>query len=196
MKNIGRFITIEGADCCGKTTLIGGLKSVYPDFLYIKEPGSTPIGKEIKNLISDHLDDLNDESKLLLFFASFLQTSEDIIRPNLNIENTIICERWYYSAHCYQIYVQGMSMYEDITDVIEQCFDIIYPSLNIVIDVSPALVIDRLEEKYERTLTEEECNYYEKVCEYYSTICKGVLVDGTLSEEDLRDQVIEVINGN
>jgi dTMP kinase len=195
MNKSGKFITIEGADCCGKTSLIESMKYVYPDFLYIREPGSTSVGKEIKNLISNNLDDLHDRSKLFLFFASFTQTSEYIIEPLLKARKTIVCERWVYSAECYQEYVLELP-YENVVDTMVQCSNINYPDLNIVLDVPPSLVIDRLERKYERTLTEEECSYYEKVCKYYSTICEGILIDGTLSKKDLIDQVIEVINGN
>jgi dTMP kinase len=195
MNKSGKFITIEGADCCGKTTLIESLKDVYPYYYYIKEPGSTPIGKEIKNLISNNLDDLYDGSKLFLFFASFVQTSEYIIDPLLKACQIVVCERWVYSAKCYQEYVLELSD-KNIVDTMIQCINISYPDLNIILDVPPSLVIDRLEKKYERTLTEDEYNYYEKVCEYYSTVCEGVLVDGTLSEKDLRYQVIEVIDGN
>ena len=105
------FISIEGPDCSGKSTIISILKDKYPDALFIREPGTTLFGEKIRNILLNSEYDLDPVSEILLFSSSFCETSQKVIKPALNKNELIISDRWYYSTIAYQCYANNNKDY-------------------------------------------------------------------------------------
>ncbi len=97
------YIAIEGIDTAGKSTQIALLAQKFPDALITKEPGATPVGKEIRDIV------LNARAKskkaeFLLFLADRAEHVDEVIKPN--IDKMIISDRSAVSGVAYAL-VQG-----------------------------------------------------------------------------------------
>jgi len=109
-----RFITLEGAEGCGKSTqaqlIEHWLIANRCDLLVVREPGGTPIGEEIRTLLKHHPQtvDITDETELLLFAASRAELVRKKIRPHLNAGGWVLCDRFFDSTTVYQGMARGL----------------------------------------------------------------------------------------
>src|ERR1700751_4907326 len=102
------FITFEGSEGCGKSTqverLAARLKKLQIPFLITREPGGTPIGETIRELLqfAPHNSAMTPETELLLFEASRSQLVREIIEPALSRGVSVIADRFFDSTTVYQ----------------------------------------------------------------------------------------------
>ena len=94
------YLIVEGIDTSGKSTQIELLKKLYPDAITTKEPGGTPIGIKIREMIL-HEGVNNHKSELFLFLADRAEHYKNIIEPNL--DKTIISDRGFISGIAYAL---------------------------------------------------------------------------------------------
>lgn len=92
------YVAIEGIDTAGKSTQIEALRSLFPDALITKEPGGTPAGVEIRNMVL-HGNLKSKTAELLLFLADRAEHTESVILPNMN--RLIITDRSAVSGMAY-----------------------------------------------------------------------------------------------
>jgi len=103
----GRFITVEGQDGAGKTTNLDRIERLVRagghDVLRTREPGGTPVGDEIRELVL-HRDDLDVDpvAELLLIFAARAQHLASVIRPALETGTWVLCDRFTDATYAYQ----------------------------------------------------------------------------------------------
>lgn len=103
----GRFITFEGLDGCGKSTQIEKLASVLRtqglSVVVTREPGGTPTGEKIRQLLLDTATSgLSPFAELALMFASRAQHINEVIRPALAEARVVLCDRFTDSTEAYQ----------------------------------------------------------------------------------------------
>ena len=110
----GFFITLEGTEGCGKSTLMGHLadrlKSDGHDVVQLREPGGTESGEEIRKILKHGPDNLTAEAELLLMNASRAQLVREVIRPALLEGKVILCDRFYDSTTAYQGHGRGLDL--------------------------------------------------------------------------------------
>lgn len=92
------YVAIEGIDTAGKSTQIEALRSLFPDALITKEPGGTPTGIEIRNMVL-HGNLKSKTAELLLFLADRAEHTESVILPNM--DKLIITDRSAVSGMAY-----------------------------------------------------------------------------------------------
>src|SRR5512135_2088858 len=119
------FITFEGTEGSGKTTQISllaeRLRSMGYSVRTLREPGSTPIGEEIRHTLkhspANHA--MTPEAELLLMNASRAQLVREVIRPALAAGDIVLCDRFYDSTTAYQGYGRQLDlrMVKGIIDV-------------------------------------------------------------------------------
>src|SRR5437763_10125953 len=102
------FITFEGSEGCGKSTqlqlLANRLDAAGVPFLITREPGGTPIGESIRELLqfAPQSAGMKPETELLLFEASRAQLVREVIKPALDRGECVIADRFFDSTTVYQ----------------------------------------------------------------------------------------------
>jgi len=103
----GRFITIEGIEGCGKSTLITHLQHLLEttgcQVVVTREPGGTALGEEIRGLLlGQRKEGMVVESELLLLFAARAEHLAKVIRPALLAGKWVLCDRFTDATYAYQ----------------------------------------------------------------------------------------------
>jgi dTMP kinase len=112
----GLFITLEGTEGSGKSTqvklLAERLRGMPRPVRLLREPGSTPIGEEIRHTLqhSDANRAMTAETELLLICAARAQLVREVIRPALAAGELVLCDRFYDSTTAYQGYGRRLNL--------------------------------------------------------------------------------------
>jgi dTMP kinase len=144
----GRFIVIDGPDGSGKTTqaarLAAHLRERGEEVVVLREPGATPAGEAIRDLLLDPETDVIPLAEMLLYQAARAQVVEAVIRPALDEGKTVLLDRYSYSTAAYQGYGLGLD-----TDEIHRVSAIATRSLEpdhlFILDIDPEVGLARLD---------------------------------------------------
>lgn len=108
----GRFISIEGGEGAGKSTVIASLREALEargdEVVLTREPGGTPAGEAIRGLLLDPANHLVAEAELLLMFASRAQLVREVIRPALARGAVVVSDRFTDASFAYQAGGRGL----------------------------------------------------------------------------------------
>lgn len=142
------FIAFEGGEGAGKSTqealLAAALTERGHHVVRTREPGGTPAGERIREiLLSPEFDGLDARAEALLFAASRGEHVARIIRPALDRGDVVICDRYLDSSVAYQGYGRDLGV-ETIRDLSLWATDDLVPDLTIVLDIDPAIGLSRL----------------------------------------------------
>ena len=112
-----KFITIEGNDGSGKSTVIEGLKRIFSergiDVVFTREPGGSMIAEKIRQIILDPENtQMDDKTEALLYAASRRQHLTETVLPALNSGKMVICDRFIDSSLAYQGYARNIGVDE------------------------------------------------------------------------------------
>lgn len=146
-KAASRFITFEGGEGAGKTTLMDTLeKELIARGLSVvrtREPGGSPLGEQIRSwLLTRGSVCISDKAELLLFLAARAQHIEGVIEPALSCGKVVLCDRFNDSSVAYQ----GAGRKLGVSFVQKLCKEIcgsILPDLTIYLDVDPKIGLAR-----------------------------------------------------
>ena len=101
----GLYIALEGMDGVGKSTVMpyisDYLKSIGRDVVEVREPGSTPLGERIRELLKSDCP-MDATSELLLMLTARHQLFKDVVRPALADGKVVLTDRCYISSYAYQ----------------------------------------------------------------------------------------------
>ncbi|MCB1736777.1 MAG: dTMP kinase [Gammaproteobacteria bacterium] len=115
MNNVARFITVEGLEGAGKTTVLNAietqLRDAGLDLVTTREPGGTALGEDIRELLLGHKHDgMADDTELLLMFAARAEHLHQVIRPALERGQWVLCDRFTDATYAYQGGGRGIDM--------------------------------------------------------------------------------------
>jgi dTMP kinase len=107
MRTSGRFITVEGGEGAGKSSNLDYLRSLLEEagkpVLFTREPGGTPLGESIRELLLGHRHSgMADETELLLMFAARAEHLKQKILPALQAGTWVLCDRFTDASYAYQ----------------------------------------------------------------------------------------------
>jgi len=119
----GRFITLEGSEGSGKSTNLAyiheKLQQSGVDVILTREPGGTPLGEQIRELLLDHRQQaMASDTELLLMFAARAQHLNELILPALEQGKWVLCDRFTDATYAYQGAGRGIS--EERIGLLEQ----------------------------------------------------------------------------
>jgi dTMP kinase len=205
----GLFITFEGSEGCGKSTqvrrLATRLENAGHSVLLTREPGGTPIGEKIRDLLQfDPVGAaMQPETEVLLFEASRSQLVREVIRPALDAGTVVISDRFYDSTTVYQ----GVARKLDAT-VVQQlnCFAVgdCRPDLTILLEVDVATARARMLRRVRPVndrpdrMEQEPVEFYERVCAAYRQLAQQEpervrSVDGSRSTDEIEAEIWQLV---
>jgi dTMP kinase len=144
----GLFITLEGLDGCGKSTqlerLAGALGGRGLDLLVTREPGGTPLGEGVRNLLtSDVSNSIVPAAELFLIVGARAQHVAESIRPGLASGKVVISDRYTDSTVAFQGYGRGLDL-GLIEKINHEATGGLRPDLTVVLDLEPEQAQARL----------------------------------------------------
>ncbi|MDX8402145.1 MAG: dTMP kinase [Mariprofundaceae bacterium] len=149
---LGRFITFEGIDGCGKTTQLRLLADWLRheaglDVVSTREPGGTPLGAEIRRLLldADRFGTPVPESELLLFLADRAQHVRRVIQPALASYRWVLCDRFSDSTRAYQLAARGLAGRAGIDPLLDFATCGVQPDLTLWFDLPPETALTRVQ---------------------------------------------------
>lgn len=202
------FITFEGVDGSGKTTQVSQtadyLREQGYDVLATREPGGTPIGDQIRELLLENKDDpdIHAHTELLLFCASRAQLIAEVVLPHLRAGGIVISDRYTDSTYAYQGYGHGLNV-----DKLKQINDFattgLHPDLTIFLDITPKEALKRraagtLFGQTWNRLDDMDIAFHERVYKGYREMiladpARFTEVDATVAPEVIQAKIRDVL---
>jgi len=196
----GRFIVVDGPDGSGKTTqtarLADHLRAAGADVLQLREPGATPAGEAIRELLLDADTDLTARAEMLLYQAARAQLVETVIRPALARGATVVLDRYAYSTAAYQGFGLGLDP-DDVARVSAIATGGLEPDLVVFLDVDPAVGLARLSGAHDR-IEGRPLEYHRRVREGFLAEARragprAVVIDATRDADAVTAAVLEAL---
>ncbi len=195
----GIFITFEGGEGAGKTTVLHAIKDILEKqgkrVVATREPGGSEIAEKIRRIIlnPDHTE-MDARTEALLYAAARRQHLVETVLPQLENGALVLCDRFIDSSLVYQ----GVGRSLGVDDVLKMNLFAtagLMPALTLYFDVDPAIGLARIEKNSEREfnrLDKEKLDFHYQVREAYQALAKKEPERiKTISAEKAIESVIE-----
>lgn len=199
----GLFITFEGPDGSGKTTVcsevFAKLKEDGYDVIHTREPGGIEIAEKIRKIILDPSNtDMDKRTEALLYAASRRQHLVKKVLPALKEGKIVVCERFVDSSLAYQGYGRKIG-FEEVLKINEFAIEGLFPDLTVYLDVDEKTGLKRIESRsFKDRLDLEDLEFhhlvhegYEKVLEVFKDRIK--VVDAARPLNEVIEKAYEII---
>jgi dTMP kinase len=134
----GLFVTFEGVDRAGKTTQARLLRDALGDrAVAVREPGGTPVGERVREILKDGAVELGAAGEALLFAAARAELVERVIRPALQAGKVVVSDRYLDSSLAYQGDARGLGV-EEVARVNRFATGGLEPDITFLLDLDPA----------------------------------------------------------
>jgi dTMP kinase len=189
------FITFEGLDGSGKTTqvhlLAARLEAEGVEVVITREPGGTPLGEQIRDLVL-HGGDMAPWAEAALYAASRAQHVEEVIRPALARGATVLCDRFVDSSVAYQGIARGLGL-DRVLDLNLAAVGGLMPDRTILLDIASAGAVARMGEERDRIEREDE-GFHARAADAYRQLAilfpeRYLTVDGTAAPELIAEEI-------
>lgn len=184
----GYFITVEGIDGSGKSTVAEELAWTF-GAVKTEEPSGSPVGQLLRESLQDET--TAGRTDLFLFLADRNEHTNNTIKPALKEGRMVICDRYMDSTIAYQC-ANDVATQDQIKRMHRGVS--IHPDLTIYVRTDPEVAVERLdtEEKYEDlTFLEDVMGEYEHL--YYDSKRDIVIIDGNQPKEDMLMDVCTIV---
>lgn len=202
----GIFITFEGIEGSGKSTLIGILSGMLngmgTDHVVTREPGGTPLGRKLRALLLDpDSGELAPMGELLLYEADRAQHLKEIIEPALNRNLIVLCDRFSDATLAYQGFGRGLTV-DSVHAIDSRVRGEVVPDLTVLLDLPVEAGLQRArnrnreeDNRAETRMDDETLAFHEAVRTGYLEIASSepgrfLVLDGLLRPEDLASMVL------
>ncbi len=204
---MGMFVTIEGPEGSGKTTvakkIVEALTKEGYKVMYTREPGGVAIAEKIRDIILDVKNtNLDPRCEALLYAASRRQHLIEKVVPALKDGYIVICDRFVDSSLAYQGYARDLGI-DEIYDINLFAIHQQWPDITILLDIQPEVGLARIMKNRQdevNRLDLEDITFHQKVHKGYELIKEKyanriTLVDGNQTPEKVFDDVYAIIKG-
>lgn len=199
----GLFITVEGPDGAGKTSVIQALlprlqEAFEVPIISTREPGGSRIAERIRSIILDvEHTEMDNRTEAILYAAARRQHLVDRILPSLEVGNIVICDRFVDSSIVYQGVARGLGK-EEVRQLNLFATEGLLPKKTIYLDVPAEVGIERIHKargnrQFDR-LDQEELSFHKMVRQGYLDLIQEdperfIMID---TRQDL-DKVVEEV---
>lgn len=195
----GRFITLEGSEGSGKSTNLAFIHQYLQqsgiEVVLTREPGGTPLGELIRELLLDHRNSaMASDTELLLMFAARAQHLQELILPALDAGKWVLCDRFTDATYAYQGAGRGIPEAR-IAQLESWVQGDLRPDLTFFLDLPVAQGLARANERgtpdrFER----EEIDFFERVRQGYLAQARRApqryrVVDASVSLDEVQSQL-------
>ena len=189
------FVTFEGLDGCGKTTqatlLAETLRDEGVDVVSTREPGGTPLGEAIRDLVL-HGDHVAPWAEAALYVAARAQHVDHVIRPALERGATVICDRYLDTSVAYQGAGRGLGV-DTILDLNLLAVGGLVPDRTVLVEIDVETALARVGEKGDR-IERAGGAFWPRVVEAYGALAarfpdRFVVVDGRRTIPELAQEI-------
>lgn len=196
----GLFITLEGADGCGKTTQLNLLKEYLTsrgyEIVVTREPGGKGLGEKLREILLNYDGEVSDRCEAFLYLADRAQNIDTIIKPAINSGKIVLCDRHTDSSVAYQGYGREQNI-DNINMLNELAVNGVHPDLTIVFDIDTETSMERVGAEKDR-LESAGIEFHKRVRNGYLEIAKKnpqriKVVDASQTIEDVQRDVIKII---
>lgn len=201
----GLFLTFEGCDGCGKTTVLNRVSVLLREkgipFLLTREPGGSKIAEEIRNVILDKKNtEMDSRCEALLYAASRRQHLVEIVLPALEKGIHVLSDRYLDSSLAYQGYARGIGM-EEVYSINLFAIDGMLPDLTFFLDLPPEEGLARIRKNETREVNRldlEKENFHKKVYEGYKILLENyperiVRIDAKKTVEEESQEIFDIL---
>lgn len=192
----GLFITIEGIEGSGKTTLAGligaHIARAGRGVLVTAEPGGSAVGEAVREIVL-HLSELIlDKAELLLFEAARAQHVDAVIRPALEAGSVVICDRFTDSSLAYQGYARGLDLAE-VASINAYATSGLRPDVTLLLDLPAQTGLAR-QSKIDR-ISSQDAAFHGSVRNGFLALAKAeperfVVIDATRDIDSVLDEAL------
>ena len=196
----GLFITLEGADGCGKTTQLNLLKEYLTsrgyEIVVTREPGGKGLGEKLREILLNYDGEVSDRCEAFLYLADRAQNIDTIIKPAINSGKIVLCDRHTDSSVAYQGYGREQNI-DNINMLNELAVNGVHPDLTIVFDIDTETSMARVGAEKDR-LVSAGLEFHKRVRNGYLEIAKKnpqriKVVDASQTIEDVQRDVIKIV---
>lgn len=204
MKQKAYFISVEGGEGAGKSTVINAIQQVLAakglEVVTTREPGGIKIAEQIREVILDKDNiEMDGLTEACLYAAARRQHIVERVKPALDSNKILLCDRFIDSSLAYQGHARGLGMniiWELNAPIIEDCM----PDLTLLLDVDPAVGLARIfkNQRFTNRLDLAGIEFHKKVQEGYHLLAKEfpdriVLLDANGETENVVSAVIQLL---
>ncbi len=201
----GVFITFEGPEGAGKTTVIQSLYKRLVDegqkVVLTREPGGIRIAEKIREIIldNDH-QEMDAKTEALLYAAARRQHLVEKVVPALQDGMIVLCDRFVDSSLAYQGHARGLGI-DEVLSINEFAIGETMPDLTVFFDIKPEVGLARIaanDKREENRLDKESLHFHLKVYEGYQELIQRYteriqVTDASLSQEQVTENVWKIV---
>ena len=189
------FVSFEGLDGCGKTTqarlLAEALAADGVDVVLTREPGGTPLGEQVRDLVL-HGDHVAPWAEVALYAASRAQHVVEVIRPALARGATVVCDRYLDTSVAYQGAGRGLGV-DVVLELNLRVVEGLLPDLTVLVELDVETALSRVGDKRDR-IERADAAFWPVVADAYRELAarfpeRYVVVDGRLPVDELASEV-------
>jgi dTMP kinase len=189
------FVSFEGLDGCGKTTqarlLAEALAAEGVDVVLTREPGGTPLGEQIRDLVL-HGDHVAPWAEVALYAASRAQHVVEVIRPALERGATVVCDRYLDTSVAYQGAGRGLGV-DVVLELNLQVVQGLLPDVTVLVELDAEAALARVGDKRDR-IERAGAAFWPLVADAYRELAarfseRFVVVDGRLPVDQLAMEI-------
>lgn len=206
MAREGLFITLEGGEGSGKTTVLGRLAAYLQNrsmpYLITREPGGIEIAEKIRTIILDPSHTAMDaRTEALLYAASRSQHLVECVEPALNEGLTVLCDRFVDSSLVYQGHARGLGI-EEVWNINRFAIGNRMPDITFYLDIEPEIGLARIAADQKREVNRldlESLEFHHKVREGYQLVTAAypdriVVLDANRPLHIVEQDIIRTLN--
>lgn len=206
MNRKGKFITFEGPEGAGKTTVISTiverLEEQGKKVILTREPGGIEISEKIREIILDNNHtEMDAKTEALLYAAARRQHLVEKVIPALESGAFVLCDRFIDSSLAYQGYARGLGI-EEVLKINQFAIGDTMPDLTVFFDINPEEGLARITDNSKREqnrLDNESLRFHENVYEGYKKLIQQyperiIMTDARLSKTEVTKNVYNIIS--